>query len=337
MPHIKNAQIRFRIIDRCLRNNFRPFPTKKDLREACEEALYGFSEGANICDSTIEKDMFAMKMEHDAPIAYSKRNGGYYYKDENFSINDIPLSEDDLNSIKFAAKTLLQFKDVDLFKQFGNAIDKIVDRINISPNPNDSEVSNFVQFETALSNGGSEYLAPILAAIKESQIITFNYTSFVSDKAKFRTVIPLLLKEYRNRWYIISFDSDKQNVITYALERMTDFMVTDQYGIKPQDFDPEIFFKHAIGITSSKDEPTTIHFKADKISSKYIQSQPFHSSQKVIKEGKNRTTFELKIIRSEEFIRSIMSFGDGIEIVEPKEIRDEIISRVKGMIKSYEI
>ena len=147
MPHIKNAQIRFRIIDRCLRNNFRPFPTKKDLREACEEALYGLAEGANICDSTIEKDMFAMKMEHDAPIAYSKRNSGYYYKDENFSINDIPLSEDDLNSIKFAAKTLMQFRDVDLFKQFGNAIDKIVDRINISSNPADQDVSNYVQFE----------------------------------------------------------------------------------------------------------------------------------------------------------------------------------------------
>lgn len=337
MPHIKNAQIRFRIIDRCLRNNFRPYPTKKDLREACEEALYGFAEGANICDSTIEKDMFAMKMEHDAPIAYSKRHGGYYYKDENFSINDIPLSEDDLNSIKFAAKTLLQFRDVDLFKQFGHAIDKIVDRINISSNPNDIDVSNFVQFETALSTGGNELLAPILAAIKESQIVTFNYTSFVTDKLKFRKVIPLLLKEYRNRWYLISFDTDKQNVITYALERMSDFVVSEEYGIKPNDFDPELFFKHAIGITSSKEEPVTIIFKADKVSSKYIQSQPFHSSQTIIKEGKNKTTFELKIIQSEEFIRSILSFGEGVEIIEPKELRDEIISRIKGMVKSYEI
>ncbi|MFN6014630.1 MAG: hypothetical protein ACK47F_08075, partial [Flavobacteriales bacterium] len=81
MPHIKNALIRYRIIDRCIRNKYRPYPTKQDLREACEEALYGSVDGANICDSTIEKDMFAMKMEHDAPIKYSKRNGGYYYQD----------------------------------------------------------------------------------------------------------------------------------------------------------------------------------------------------------------------------------------------------------------
>jgi predicted DNA-binding transcriptional regulator YafY len=337
MPHIKNAQIRFRIIDRCLRNNFRPFPTKKDLREACEEALYGLAEGANICDSTIEKDMFAMKMEHDAPIAYSKRNSGYYYKDENFSINDIPLSEDDLNSIKFAAKTLMQFRDVDLFKQFGNAIDKIVDRINISSNPADQDVSNYVQFESALSNGGSEYLSDLLSAIKDSQLVTFVYKSYVSDKPKARKVVPLLLKEYRNRWYLISFDLDKQSVITYALERISELVITEEYGIKPKDFDPDIFFKHAIGITSGTDDPMTIHFKADKVSAKYIQSQPFHTSQEIIKEGKNKTTFQLKIINSEEFIRSILSFGDGIEIVEPKELRDEIISRIKGMTKIYEI
>ncbi len=76
---------------------------------------------------------------------------------QNFSINDIPLSEDDLNSIKFAVKTLSQFREVDLFKQFGNAIDKIVDRINISSNPMDDDISNFVQFETALSSKGNEF------------------------------------------------------------------------------------------------------------------------------------------------------------------------------------
>ena len=79
MPHIKNALIRYRIIDRMLRNKYKTFPSKADLREACEEALYGESYGDNICDSTIEKDMFAMKMDHDAPIKYSKSNAGYYY------------------------------------------------------------------------------------------------------------------------------------------------------------------------------------------------------------------------------------------------------------------
>ena len=43
MPANKYALIRYRTIDRCLRNEARPFPCKEELRTACEEALYGSS------------------------------------------------------------------------------------------------------------------------------------------------------------------------------------------------------------------------------------------------------------------------------------------------------
>ncbi len=337
MPHIKNALIRYRIIDRSLRNNYRPFPSKKDLRELCEEALFGSIEGENICDSTIEKDLFAMRLEHDAPIKYNKREGGYFYTDPNFSINDIPLTNDDVTSIKFAINTLKQFREVDMFKQFGSAIDKIVDRITISDDPRDKDISNYVQFEIALSSSGNEFLSPLLGAIRGSNLATFEYTSFVTNKSKHRKVVPLLLKEYRNRWYLISFDLEKKAVITYALERMSEVEILEEVGLKPLDFEPDLFFKHAVGITSSEDEPTVIVFKADNISAKYIISQPFHSSQRLVKEGKNKTTFELRVLISEEFIRSVLSYAGGIEIVEPSEFREEIISRIEEMMKNYNL
>ena len=276
-------------------------------------------------------------MEHDAPIKYSKREGGYYYTDPDFSINDIPLTNDDITSIKFAIKTLSQFREVDMFKQFGSAIDKIVDRFTISEDPRDKDISNFVQFEQALSSSGNEFLAPLLEAIRNSNVATFEYTSFVSGKSKVRKVVPLLLKEYRNRWYLISFDLDKKEVMTYALERMTNVEITTEKGNKPEGFDPDLFFKHAVGITSNEDEPATIVFKADNVSAKYIISQPFHSSQQVIKEGKNKTTFEIKILISEEFIRSVLSYAGGIEIIEPSELRDEIIARLHEMMKHYDL
>jgi predicted DNA-binding transcriptional regulator YafY len=337
MPHIKNALIRYRIIDRSLRNNYRPFPSKKDLRELCEEALFGSIEGENICDSTIEKDLFAMRLEHDAPIKYNKREGGYFYTDPDFSINDIPLTNDDVTSIKFAINTLKQFREVDMFKQFGSAIDKIVDRITISDDPRDKDISNYVQFEIALSSSGNEFLSPLLGAIRGSNLATFEYTSFVTNKSKHRKVVPLLLKEYRNRWYLISFDLEKKAVITYALERMSEVEILEEVGLKPLDFEPDLFFKHAVGITSNEDEPTVIVFKADNISAKYIISQPFHSSQRLVKEGKNKTTFELRVLISEEFIRSILSYAGGIEIVEPSEFREEIISRIEEMMKNYNL
>lgn len=336
MPHIKNALIRYRIIDRCIRNKYKQYPTKMELREACEEALYGSNDGANICDSTIEKDMFAMKMEHDAPIKYSKRHAGYYYEDPEFSINDIPLTEEDLSAIKFAANTLMQFRDVDMFKQFGNAIDKIVDRVSISSNPSDKTLEHFVQFETSISSGGNEFLPELLEAIRNNIVVTFDYASFVSGKSKNRSVVPLLLKEYRNRWYVISYDKLKSDIITYGLDRLTNLVITEESALKPVDFNAENYFKYSIGITTNNQSaPEKILFKADNVAAKYIDSQPFHFSQKRLKAGKNRTSFELNVLISEELIRSILSFAGEIEVLSPVSLRDILKDRLKTMVQNY--
>ncbi len=336
MPHIKNALIRYRIIDRCLRNKYRPFPTKQDLREACEEALFGSTYGDNICDSTIEKDMFAMKMEHDAPIKYSKKNGGYFYEDPDFSINDIPLTDDDLSAIKFALSTLMQFREVEMFKQFGSAMDKIVDRVSISSASEGDDVSKYVQFETAISLGGNEFLTPLLDAIRNKFNVTFNYSSFISGKGKLRSCLPLLLKEYRNRWYLISFDNDKEAIITYALDRMSDLKITTDVNQRILDFDADAYFKYVIGISvDNKSKAENVILKADHVAAKYLQSQPLHFSQKIIEEKSEYSTITLEVMISEELIRFLLSFAGEIEIVSPNSLRSTILERITKMQKLH--
>ena len=115
MPHIKNALIRFRIIDKMIRNKYKSYPSKQELREACEESLYGSIDGVHICNSTIEKDLFNMKMEHDAPIKYSKKNRGYYYEDSSYSINDSSQSlvfTKPTDSLPMSSFKMLQFKTI---------------------------------------------------------------------------------------------------------------------------------------------------------------------------------------------------------------------------------
>lgn len=335
MSQIKNAQIRYRVIDKALRNPYNPYPSKTLLREACEEAIFGSTYGDNICDSTIEKDMAAMKMEHDAPIRYSKKFGGYYYTDSEFSLDEIPLTPDDIEAIRFATNTLSQFKDVAMFKQFGFAIEKIVDRVNISPDPRDETIGNFVQFETAVSSGGSEHLSPLLTSIRQSTATFFDYESFQTQKRKPRKVLPLLLKEYRNRWYLLSYDVVKEAIITYGLDRISNLETSEEKLRCPINFNPEQFFRHAIGITASDSLPETVVFKAENIAAKYIASQPFHHSQELVKEGKNRTTFSMTVFVSEELIRNLLSYGGELEVVEPESLRTQLLKRAQAIVMNY--
>lgn len=336
MSQIKNAQIRYRVIDRCIRNTARPFPSKKELREACEEALYGSMDGANICDSTIEKDLFAMRMDHDAPIKYSKSKSGYYYADENYSIDTIPLTERDIQAIQFATNTLTQFRQVDVFQAFGSAIDKIVNHVHVATASDAKEYAEIIQFENGHANRGNEFIQPLLQAIRDQNFVSFEYTSYVTGKPKNRIALPLLLKEFRNRWYLICQDSEKNKIVTYALERMEDLTVSLKTGEIPKGFSAKEFFKYSTGITANEQKPEKILLKVSNVAAKYIASQPFHASQKTVKTGKKKTWFSLKVILSEEFIRDLMSYGGEIEVLEPATLRNEIITRIQQFIDIYQ-
>ncbi len=194
MPVNKYALLRYRIIDRKIASKFNPFPNKEDLRNACEDELYGGDTG-NISLSTIDKDLFAMRNESNlgyyAPIAYDKANKGYYYSDPDYSIQEMPLSEEDLEAISFAANTLSQFRGLDMFKTSEAAIDKILDRFNLNPRNDEKEVTPFIQFETAQSYKGGSLLPVILNAIKNQKVIKFEYEKFSGGKKRKYYFIPI--------------------------------------------------------------------------------------------------------------------------------------------------
>lgn len=295
-----------------IRNPYKTYPSKSDLREACEESLFGSTYGDHICDSTIEKDLFAMRMEHDAPIKYSRKHEGYFYEDPDYTINDIPLSEDELESIRFAVQTLQQFQEVPYFKEFGSAIDKIATRVAVAGTEG-NETSAFIGFETAYSSIGNQWLPLLLTAIQEKKTCHFTYASFKSGIAKERNVLPVYLKEYRNRWYLISFDLEKSDWITYALERMDGLVVNEAQHLLKEAFNPSSFFAETIGITTEKKAAERIALRVNDIASKYIESQPLHSSQEKI--GTNQ--FVLTVQINEELIRTLLGFMGELQIISP--------------------
>lgn len=332
----KNAVLRYRIIDRCIRSTVFPFPSKQELREACEEELYGSVDGSNICDSTIEKDLFVMRNEHDAPIKFSRGNKGYFYEDPDYAIDDIPLNDKDVDAIKMAANVLYQFKNSSLFKNFDFAISKILDRVNISENINDEEIENFVQFEKVNRIQGSEFLETLLEAIKKRKKVQFAYQSFNATEKKIRRVHPYLLKEYRHRWYLIGMNEIKNVVQTYGLDRLSDLQVLEDSYAQNASFDPDLFFKYSLGITANVGAPEKIKIETEELLSKYLISQPLHSSQAYLgvnDNGKHEFTYFL--LPTYELRTQLLGFGDEVKVLEPQSLAKTLRDICQNVLTKY--
>ena len=84
MPENKYALIRYRIINQMIRK--RHYPTKEELRAACEDTLYGSTDNLRISCSTIDKDIYALRNEREfgyAPIEFHPQYRGYFYSELN--------------------------------------------------------------------------------------------------------------------------------------------------------------------------------------------------------------------------------------------------------------
>ena len=320
----KSAFQRYRIIDECIRSTMKPFPSKQDLRAMCEDKLFG-TDRASICDSTIEKDIRFMRNEHDAPICYSRLENGYFYSDDEYALDSMPLTESDMEAIKAAANILSQFKNNPLFSQFETAIDKITNRVTISNNVQDNAIEQYVQFETSQKIEGAEYLEIILKAIKKKSVIQFVYQSFQSEKtAKVRRVHPYLLKEYNNRWYLIGKSELKEKVITYGLDRVVDLSVLSQSFLMDKEFSADQFFKHAFGITTSDNPPITIVIETNEVLSKYLRSQPMHNSQIYKGEKNGKHIFSFYLLLTYELKARLLSFGADLKVISPNVLIEDV-------------
>ena len=279
MPVVKNVAIRYRIIDEMLRNPFRPYPSKEDLRSACEEKLYGSEWGEHISVSTIEKDLFNLRNDYDAPIAFNKGEGGYYYTDPAFSLERIPLNDEEKEALRFAALTLNQYAHLGVFQQFRSAIQKIFEQL--SSDVDTSEEASFIYFEQLPQFNGSEWMAVFSQAIRNRRKLKVNYYSFHSREMKVFHLSPYVLKEYKGLWYVLGFADQRDKILTLELSRVQHAALLQEAAVD-RPFSAKDYFRYSPGISVVAEAPEHIVLEVDRKIWPIVQRLPIHPQQAVI-------------------------------------------------------
>jgi len=313
MPLNKEALIRYRVINRCLVDY--KYVSKRRLMEACCDAL-----DHEIGERTLEQDIYEMKYDrhlgYEAPIDFSREHGGYYYTDNDYTIDKIPINEEELEALAFAATMLDQYKNIGIFNTFSGAVQKIVDAVNIRRILKESPAYPFVEFEHAPMVKGSEFLPVILGAIKDRTVISFLYHRFEAGKPHRHVLHPYHLKEYRNRWYLIGYHHELKSIRTYGLDHIVEVKEERLMDFTDTGFDPKEFFQSTIGINRPNETPRHIVLRFTASQAKYILTQPIHESQEVDEETPEFITVSLDVTPTFELNALILGWGAEVEVLD---------------------
>lgn len=329
MPHSKSASLRYRIIDQCLRNKQRKFPSLEDLVEKVSSDL-----DKSISSSMISKDLQFMRNEFSAPIAYDKNHRGYYYTEEDFSLEKFPLTHEEIEALDFSTALLSQFKGSKLFQQYENAINKVIEGYRVSKILGKSE-DQIMQTETPVVSTDTRWLEILLKSILEKQLVQIIYKGFNRPESNHQ-FSPYLLKEYRNRWYVIGHSERAQNTIVLALDRIQKVDEAKGEYVSNEDFNAGEYFKYSIGITQIHGvKPREILLSFTPEQSQYVLSQPLHHSQEVVRSDEKEVVIRLFVYLSQELLMLILSYGAGVKVLEPAELRRQVEETVSLMQKNY--
>ncbi|MFV0521294.1 MAG: helix-turn-helix transcriptional regulator [Mangrovibacterium sp.] len=197
-------------------------------------------------------------------------------------------------------------------------------------------LSKHIHFEKRKPQG-TEHLYGILHAIKNQIQIKFVYQKYWEDELTERLVEPYALKEFKNRWYVLSKDLVDNKIKNFALDRLTDLGILNKKFNFPKDFDINEHYRYCFGIISPNDhQPEDVVLSFNAFQGKYIKSLPLHDSQRILIDNEDELRIQLKLFITHDFFMELLSFGENLKVLKPQSLIDDLKSTVRNIQSIYE-
>lgn len=339
MPVNKNALLRYKTIDNCLRNTGREW-TLEDLIDACSDALYEFTGKDDLVSKrTVQLDIQKMRSDelgYNAPIEVYD-NKYYRYSDPDFSITNTPVSENDLRQMREAVGVLKQLSGFSGFSGMEDIVGRLEDHVSAVRH----ERKPAIYFESNDRLKGLNFITPLYEAVVAKIPVMMTYQSFRAIKPSTFVFSPYILKEYRNRWFVFGRGERDRYVVNLALDRIVSIeSAAGETFVEDPKFNPETYFKDMIGVTKipgTMDRETTVRFWADAKQVPYIETKPLHRSQMVVERNDDGSAvFQMTVCPNYELEKTIMEFGEGVKVLSPKSLVSRIRSRFQSACRLYD-
>ena len=183
---------------------------------------------------------------------------------------------------------------------------------------------------------GMNYLDSVIDAMKKDRLIHITYYNYWRGDTRQHYIMPLCVKLFRQRWYMVGKTWSTGFVTIFCLDRIKDFRLSSHTFEYPDDFDPQVYFQDCFGVIAGID--TKVEHVVLKVSagqSNYLRDLPLHITQNEKEQHEDYSIFELDIRPTFDFQQEILWNGEDMEVLKPEWLRKEIAGKVKRMWNKY--
>lgn len=336
MAITKNPLIRYKILDKCFRNPYKTFYFET-LLETINENLYEITgDDKGIKTRQLRDDISFMRSTEGWGIELAEEFDGkkrvYRYEDLNFSINNAPLNDVEMDQFQSAIQVLSQFEGMPQFDGIQSIIAKLKTDLKIS-----TDEKPFIGFDSSQDLKGIEHFSTLYNSAQNKTPLEITYKDFKTEQPYTYIFHPYYLKEYNNRWFLFGLHTESwKSDWNVAIDRIVAVTPKAIPFIENDTIDWQDYFSDMIGVSKSENavlEQIVLHF--NQVTGKYMENKSIHETQK--HKWINENTLELKInvMVNYELERLILSYGESVKVIEPEHLMLKIKARLNNALINY--
>lgn len=287
-----------------------------------------------VSERTIHRDMEALSTA-GIPVTAERGIGGGWNLLEDYRTNLTGLTEAEIQALFLTGPARL-LADLGLHKASEAALIKLFAALPAINRRNAEYIRQRVHVDVAGWHSSEEavpYLPTLQEALWQERKLHFAYRR--SDTTVERLVDPLGLVAKGSIWYLVA--AVEGEVRSYRVSRIQEVRVSDQPCIRPPDFDLAAFWtqssadfkeslpRYAVTVRVAQSALPRVH-----TAGRFIQVEQADPPDE---DGwiKLHLLFGIK----EEACGYILSFGSQMEVLEPLELREEVIELAESVVAFY--
>lgn len=316
MPIVKNQYARLKKINDYLTSWGGKPKSKADLLDRC-----GCSE------RTFRDDIRLLREEYGAPIAYDYRQQGYYYTHPFELAATVTLTDKDLATLHTALVTLQQFQHLSLFDDLRGTVDKLDKAVRFRSSQAD-DFGRYIFFESVPYTKGSEWVDAFLQAIHQRQAVQFQHQRYDTEVTKTHQIYPYVVKEHRNRWYVVGWRLADEQLRVFGLDRIIAGSIEQlDTAVTPPSFDAEAYFRQALGVAVYDDPAETVVLSFTREQGFRFRAQPFYPFQDkdILTDSDTEFRVQLQIIINDELVYELARLGGSVRVCSPPKLIDKLL------------
>jgi predicted DNA-binding transcriptional regulator YafY len=268
-----------------------------------------------VSERTVQRDLDLLNRT-GFPLTYAGR--GCHSFVEGFSLKRSMVSSEEASLLSFLyeiAKSLgSDFED-----SFSNILKKVLYQ--------DTESAFYAKIPEGIKLGKATPLAKELEnAIIETKKVELYYER--DKEEKWLNVDPLKIVFFDGFWYLVCRVSDKDWIIKLRLEHIKKLKVLDKHFKILKNL--KAMLDESVNVWFSEKRDKRILVKVSKDIARFFKQKKYLPMQEITKENKDGSLLvQAKVCQYMEAIPAILRWLPHVQVLEPKEVKEDIDTRVK--------